>query len=365
MMNQEIQTKLSQLRSLLSSRGLQGILLTRVSSFAWITGGSSTAINVASSFGEGAALITLDKQYILANNIETTRLKNEEKLEEKGWEFFVSNWYEASTALDTLAKGFKLASDAPAAGMVDLGAEVSRLRAVLQPVEQDRFRDLGSRRAAASVEAIYAVRPGMSEFEIGSLLSKACLERGVEPIVNLIATDERIFSYRHPTYSDKKMDRYAMLVLCGRRLGLVASITRLVHFGALSAELQRKAEACARVDAAIIAATRPGRTLGQVFSDTQAAYAAVGFPNEWTLHHQGGPAGYEPREFVGNPTSTDLVAAGQAYAWNPSITGAKVEDTVLITESGSQVLTEMPGWPVYEIQSGAVVLRRPRILEVI
>ena len=57
------------------------------------------------------------------------------------------------------------------------------------------------------------------------------------------------------------MERYAMLVLCGRKWGLVCSITRLVHFGALSDEVRRKMQATAQVDATFIAATRPGQTL--------------------------------------------------------------------------------------------------------
>ena len=57
---------------------------------------------------------------------------------------------------------------------------------------------------------------------------------------------------------------------------------------------------CAQIDAAMIAATRPGRTLGQVFGDTTGRLCRRRvIPAEWQLHHQGGPAGYEPREYLG------------------------------------------------------------------
>jgi antitoxin VapB len=65
-------------------------------------------------------------------------------------------------------------------------------------------------------QAIMAVRPGMSEFEIAGLLSQAVESRGVQTIVNLIATDERIFSFRHPLPTSKKLQHYAMLIVCGR-----------------------------------------------------------------------------------------------------------------------------------------------------
>ena len=155
-----------------------------------------------------------------------------------------------------------------------------------------------------------------------------------------------------------------MLVLCGRRRGLVCSITRFVHFGRLPNELQRKAEATARVDGTLIAATRLGEVLGQVFQRGVAAYAEVGFPSEWTLHHQGGPMGYEPREWLAVPESADVVSLGQAYAWNPSITGTKSEDTILVGQERSEVLTSIDGWPTLEVVVEGEALSRPAVLEV-
>lgn len=56
------------------------------------------------------------------------------------------------------------------------------------------------------------------------------------------------------------------------------------------------------------------------------------------------------REFLGLPGSTDLVSVGQAYAWNPTIAGAKIEDTILVGPQGNEILTTMPNWPVISIK---------------
>ena len=208
-----------------------------------------------------------------------------------------------------------------------------------------------------------AIEPGQTEFEIASLLSKETYARGVLPIVDLVATDRRIFEYRHPLPTSKRLERYAMVVLCGRKWGLVCSITRPVHFGPLPEEVRRKQEAVAHIDATFIAATRPGAPVRDIFSRAVDAYAAAGFPNEWKRHHQGGAAGYEPREYLGTPSSTESVLEGQVFAWNPSITGSKSEDTFLVGADGNEVITQIDGWPTLPVEVGGQTIHRPLILE--
>jgi antitoxin VapB len=55
---------------------------------------------------------------------------------------------------------------------------------------------------------------------------------------------------------------------------------------------------------------------------------------------------------------------GQAYAWNPSITGAKSEDTILVGSAENEVLSAIPGWPVYNLTIAGQTIARPAILEV-
>jgi antitoxin VapB len=257
----------------------------------------------------------------------------------------------------------KLGADTSFPNAVDLSPEIASLRSQLTPEEGSRYRALGKACAQGMHQAINTVNPGMTEFEIAGLLAQSVESRGVQVIVNLIATDERIFSYRHPLPTSKQLRNYAMLILCGRKWGLICSLTRLVHFGTLPDEVRHKAEAVARIDAEMIAATRPGNTLGDVFSRAQSAYTATGFPDEWKLHHQGGSAGYAPREVTATPTSTEPILIGQAFAWNPSVTGTKSEDTILVGDGSNEIITEIAGWPAIDIQIGDQIIKRPAILE--
>jgi Xaa-Pro aminopeptidase len=78
------------------------------------------------------------------------------------------------------------------------------------------------------------------------------MELGIEPVVNLAAADGRIFDYRHPLPTNRSVDHYVLIVLGGRRNGLVASVSRLVYFGDIPEELQRRHRAVTEVDSVLI-----------------------------------------------------------------------------------------------------------------
>ncbi|MCL5950159.1 MAG: M24 family metallopeptidase [Chloroflexi bacterium] len=361
----EFDEKQARVSSLLAEHNLDVLLLQRVSSFAWATCGAASYVNAASTDGASSLLIGPNGHYLITNNIEAPRLEQEERLDAQGWQFRAGPWHESEATIAELTRGLKLGADGLYPGATDLSREVSHLRAALTPEEGDRFRELGRLCAEAMSAATHAVRPAMTEYEISALVARETQLRGAQPTVNLVATDERVLRFRHPLPTNKRLERYAMLVLCGRKWGLVCSITRLVYFGHLPDDLRRKAEATARVDATLIAGSCPGRTLGAIFAMAKTAYAETGYPNEWRHHHQGGPAGYEPREFLATPDSTEVIALGQAYAWNPSIAGTKSEDTVLIGEHGTEEVTSIRGWPMQSISLGnGQIHARPAILEI-
>ncbi len=359
----ESNIKIEKIRNLLAEKELDALLLQRVSSFAWATCGADSHINTAASEGESSLLITPQNKYIITTNVERTRLENEEGLLNQGWDFLVFPWYEKKENLVKVIGNRKIGTDGLYKEGVDLSDDVAWLRAQLTENEIERFRILSSLCAQSMSEAIDLLKPGMTEYQISGLLSQATEKRGVQPVINLVATDERVFTYRHPLPTDKELQRYAMLVLCGRKWGLICSLTRLVHCGTLPDELRLKAEALAQIDAAMIVVTRPGNTLADIFKETQNQYELAGYPDEWKKLHQGGLAGYEPREITASPNTGQSVSVNQMYAWNPSITGTKSEDTFLVGERANEILTEIPGWPTFDIRIGNESIKRPRILE--
>ncbi|HLO13254.1 MAG TPA: M24 family metallopeptidase [Anaerolineales bacterium] len=359
----EFHDKQRHIQALLESSNLDALLLRRVSNFAWATCGAASCVNTAVSEGLSQLLITKSRRFLITDNIEAARLMREEKLDEQRWEIIAPQWDHTNDSLEPLIQGLTIGSDSPLPGSVDLSKVIARMRSNLTMSEVKRFRRLGRLCAQAMEATLDAVRPRQSEYRIAAKLAHETGKRGVQAIVNLVATDERIFSFRHPLPTDKKLERYAMLGLCGRKWGLVCSLTRFLHFGRIPEDLSHRAEAVAKVDAAFIANTQPGQELGDIFKRGIEIYTESGYPAEWRLHHQGGLAGYEPREIVATPCSQEIVSAGQVYAWNPSITGTKSEDTILVTENGYEILTHMSDWPSIPVEFDRQTFLRPAILE--
>ena len=152
----------------------------------------------------------------------------------------------------------------------------------------------------------------------------------------------------------------ALLVACARRSGLIANATRWVSFAPLGPAGTDAVARIRAVETTFLSATRPGRTLGEVFAAGVRAYGEQGFRSDkWTRHHQGGPTGYAGRDPVATPDSAVPVVQWQAFAWNPSAPGVKTEDTVLLGDGGLEVLTADGDWPTTPDRRG---LPRPDVL---
>ena len=358
---QEVQTKLERIRALMAAQGVGVLWLRRVDNVSWITGGVDTAVNIADATGIASVVIRPESAIMYTNTIEAPRLKAEDDVIGRGFELRVSPW-EQPAAIDI---GGTLGVDFPMVDGKDISRELQVLRAQLLPVEIERVRALGKACAAAMSAAIERTKPGMTEWQISAALADEIRSRAITPVVVLIGTDERVHRVRHSLPLDKKMDRYALLGMCGRKEGLVCSVSRLIHYGPLSDDLRRRMRACAEVDAAMIAASQPGATLDQIFRITQDAYARAGYEGEWKLHHQGGLAGYSAREIIATPGDQTVLVAGMICAWNPSISGVKSEDTILVNEKGTpDILTVIEGWPVLPVPIDGTVVERPLILEI-
>ena len=358
----EVGGKLDDLRRLMAGRNIELLRLETVASCAWITAGARAFIDESTETPAFTIAVTADQVYILTDDIEAPRLRDEERLESLGFTIVAELWYRRGAFAQKLASGVRVGQDGPGAGE-DLSREIQGLRMRLRPNETERLRVVCRLAGEAMAAVTGALKPGMTEYEAAALLAREGRTRGGEPIVVLVGSDERIFQFRHPTPTGKAIERYVMLALCLRRAGLVAALTRSVYFGALPEELRERALATAQVDTRMIRGSLPGKTLGEMFGLARASYAAVGHPDAIDQHHQGGTIGYRSREIIAMPDDTTALTDMMACAWNPSIRGAKSEDTILLTGGGQETLTRMAGWPQWTVEVDGATDERPAIWE--
>lgn len=363
---QERRIKRERVVEYLRANGLDGVLLARRCNFSWYTCGGHNHVGLASETGPSFLLITGDGAKVLTNNIEATRLRDEE-FPDGGVEVVEFPYYDAAAAAETFAKevgSMKVATDCPAPGLDAplLGRGFDRLRWQLTDAEKDRYRALSRDHVSALEEVARQVQPGQTENEIAGMIGAALYARNCNFWAVFVGADGRIMKYRHPLPTRNRIKKYFMLIACAERCGLISSCTRLASFGGVGEQLAAKHRAVAVVDAAMIGATRPGAKLCEVYAEAQAAYASTGHPDEWKLHHQGGPCGYLARDVIANPSDETEILSEQAFAWNPSITGTKSEDTMLCLEAGPEILGTSDDWPRLEVNWKGTSLSRPDIL---
>lgn len=341
--------KRDRLLKIIADQGARRLLLTSQPALAWYLDGARVHVNLAAP-PIVAVLVSGEGDQVLLTGNESERLRAEEL--PAGVEVRELAWSEAPAGV--AAEPDTLLED-------QVADQLRTARAPLLPGEIDRFRALGRDAARAMTEVLGRRTPDDTEQSVAAALTGALVEAGAEPLVVLVGGVERI-GYRHPLPTATPVGRRFMAVVGARRHGLVINLTRWVRFDSGDAEERSADERILGVEAAFLAATVPGATLGEVFRAGCAGYAEHGFAaDEWTRHHQGGIAGYNGRDPRALDGATDRIVLDQAFAWNPTAPGCKVEDTVLLTERGIEALTVDPAWPT--VTPAGSTLPRPAVLE--
>lgn len=339
----DLDARAARLDAYLDEHGLAAVWFARPNSFAWLTGGSNVVDRDASL---GVAAAGYDGEFrVVTDNIEAERLAEEELPD--AVEVTATAWHEGS-----LAEAVADRSPGPAAADLDVpGFERVDASSLRQPLTDDdvaRYRELGEATATAVETVCRELTGADTEHEVAAALRIALSSRDLEAPVVLVGGSERARRYRHYTPSHDRLGDYALVSVTAERAGMYASLTRTVAFDPPE-WLAERHEAAARVETTALAATREvareGGTAGDAFVAVQNAYTGTGWEGEWRNHHQGGAAGFAGREWIATPDADDPVRVPMAYAWNPTVRGAKSEDTYLVTDEGFEALTATPDWP--------------------
>ncbi len=340
------------------------MLINSQHNFSWITSGASNGIDLSRDAGAASILVCGNgSRYLLTNNIEMERMLAEQ-VQAGAFEPVEYPWQDERSSKALVMDKAKQLVAGEIACDESIENKIAECRYSLTEQERERFRELGRNASEAMMSTVNNISPGQTEIEMAETLRHEMACGGMSSIVTLVAADDRIARYRHPIPSANQWKKELLLVTCARRHGLVASLSRVITAGKPSDGLRQKTDSAAFVHASLLNATKCGASGRELYRTAQRAYEQCGYANEIDLHHQGGAAGYRTRDWVAHPASNESVKPYQAFAWNPSITGTKAEETVIVAGESVEIITAVPGQPSITTQIDGHEFHSPGIISI-
>ncbi|MBI5877993.1 MAG: aminopeptidase P family protein [Chloroflexi bacterium] len=238
-------------------------------------------------------------------------------------------------------------SHAPGVKLVALEQKFPAFRAI-----KDADEIAATKRAVAIMEtalhkAMQAIKPGVTEREIAAVYRAAAAEAGSEgmPFSPIVASGPNAAN-PHSVVSDRQIQPGDLVIIdCGTLYGgYVADITRTFAVGAISAEAERIYNTVLEANRAGVRRAAPDVACGDVDRAARDVIAKAGY-GPYFIHRTGHGLGMETHEppymVGGNPMPLE---AGMIFTVEPGIyiegqVGVRIEDDVVCTENGVEVLT--------------------------
>jgi Xaa-Pro aminopeptidase len=262
----------------------------------------------------------------------------------------------------------------PALDVRDCSSLIWELRAIKSPAEIAIMRRAGRIGVKAHTELMRATRPGMYEYELAAVFDYVNQKEGAQELAyGIIICSGENHPYVHYDKHDRLLrDGDILVVDAAPDLNYydVDITTSFPANGKFTPRQKEVYEACLAVHEANLKVYRPGLTLEQCQKEVQEILAKQGFDltKDYFKTMRGGFGhfvGMATHDVTGGPT---VLKPGMVFANEPMVIyaaenlGVRVEDTVLITETGCENLTAGIPRTVKEIED---LMKKPGIPQVL
>lgn len=227
---------------------------------------------------------------------------------------------------------------------------IERLRLKKRPEEVARIRQAQALAERALERALALLRPGVEEREVALEIEFFLRKEGAEDVAfpPIVASGAR-GALPHAGASEKRLEPGELITLdLGAKVaGYHSDMTRTVALGKPSPEMRRVYEAVQEALEVALQGLKPGRTGKEVDALAREALGRHGLDRYFvhSLGHGVGLAVHEgPRlsPYTEEVLEPGMVVTVEPGVYLPGVGGVRIEELVLITEDGIELLSRFP-----------------------
>jgi len=247
-----------------------------------------------------------------------------------------------------LAKANLLRELLPDVELVDVGKAIQRARLVKDAAEVERIRRACTLTSDVAAEIPSMLRAGMTEKELAGEIAHAMQRRGGKIAFDTIVCFGETGSEPHYSPGDVRLEAgHLILVDFGAQLDDYCSdITRMYLYGRASAEQRAMFDVVAKAQLAAVEATRAGVAGREVHRRAKEVIEASEFRGRF-IHGTGHSIGLDVHDGPGLNDASEItlepgmVMTVEPGVYVPGVGGVRIEDTVLVTDDGPEILTDV------------------------
>jgi Xaa-Pro aminopeptidase len=227
---------------------------------------------------------------------------------------------------------------------------IERLRLKKSPEEAARIRQAQALAERALERALALLRPGVEEREVALEIEFFLRKEGAEGVAfpPIVASGAR-GALPHAGASEKRLEPGELITLdLGAKVaGYHSDMTRTVALGKPSPEMRRVYEAVQEALEVALQGLKPGRTGKEVDALAREALGRHGL-DRYFVHSLGHGVGLAVHEGPGlSPYTEEVLEPGMVVTvepgvYLPGVGGVRIEELVLITEDGIELLSRFP-----------------------
>jgi Xaa-Pro aminopeptidase len=335
--------------------GLDTLLITHLPDVRYLCG--FTGSNAALVLSAGKSILFTDGRYTLQAKIEAigTRVV----IAKKSVVPTACEWIEAAgskrcgfdasntsvAALESMRKA--VSTKVRRHLFTPTGSLVAKLREVKDADEIARMRAAANLGCKLFEDMLGILRAGLTEIEVASELEHAARLAGAEAMSfeTIVASGERS-ALPHGRASKSKLPKRGFVTLdFGVALdGYMSDMTRTVHMGKALEGEREVYDAVLEAQQAAVSAIAPGITTGDVDKVARSVLRNAGLDKYFT-HSTGHGVGLEIHEGPRlaakqtQPLEEGMIITIEPGVYIPGKFGVRIEDMVLVTKAGGEILT--------------------------